>query len=456
MVSAVNPITGVYPEQIRGEDGFFRVEEALVPSVEKKSATDLHPIELDANRGGYFSRSLLQATIFPSYFHSSSIGRTILNIFAGVSIDFDQMARIKEIFKDLGAEIEKVTTVDDQQIEVMRITGESFQEAVCQLGGSFVSFSVALDPSDTKHYFSEECTHKIMAIHCPNELLRDKLTEMGWQEVRIDHAPGTYFQFSLHKGATPVSSEREVVIRHHPNVHYYSQEKEYLINHLSMGKDVVFFDSRGLSPTSLPPSEEGLYMDADAVYLKVRDGWGYRPEQIWLAARCSGTTQAICLRHRYPNDPFNMVLEDPFERWSALIGRQVWPLSAMGLSAMNAIRSNNPITLAKAEEFGFNQYVDLFDNIRKLDAIPKKLEGSRVVIISTDTDCLIGQDAAGVVAIAVARTMEVFHLKYKGKNPKVDGHFEDVFLEQPSGPDVFSAYSQLLSRNGIQYMSNFR
>jgi hypothetical protein len=236
-------------------------------------------------------------------------------------------------------------------------------------------------------------------------------------------------------------TERKVVVRFHPNVQYYTMEYDYLLRELRLGRDVVFFDSRGLSPTEFAPSEEGFYMDADAVYHKVRDEWGYLPQNTWITARCSGTTQAIYLRHRYQDDGFHMVLENPFERWSALIARQGWPLSSMGLSAMDSLRSQDPLTLAKAQEHGFDLYVDHFDNMRKLQAISKNLHHTRVVIISTLTDKLIGQGPADAVEAAAARTMEVYHLKYPGQDPAVDGHFEDVF----SNSDIVTTYSELVT-----------
>ncbi len=455
MTSSINPVAGAYPADIKGLDGFFDIDKAVVPTPPLELPTDSSRESAPpASQGFGFAARLLRSTIFPSNFHSSMIGRLILQTFAGVDINFQKNAETKDLFKRLGATIEKIKTADDQMIEVMRFTGEAFRETVKSRGGTFSTKQVTLQEGNPFYYYTGKgSTHTLTTISTTDQLLKDDLIAMGWREITVDGL--RCVQFSLQCGTNPLppSETKEVIVRFHPNVHYYVTEPEYLINHLAIGKDVVFFDSRGLSETTFPPTEEGFYLDGDAVYKQVRDVWGYSPDKIWLGARCSGTTQVINIRKTYQDDPFHMVLEDPFERWSALIERQAWPLNQLGLSAMESLRSQDGATLSRASEAGFSS--DLFDNMAKLRSISKPLTGSRAVIISTDTDRIIGTEAAPEVAKAVARLMETRHLKFNGP-PGTDGHFKDVFLEERNGDEVFAAYSRMITNPQAQYLSNFR
>lgn len=480
----LNPIHGIYPFDIQESSGLFRVEETeVLPvpeeeeikiSLEKSKETFTlgevclkiiklvlyylffpitYPITL-------LSEFLLRITVFPMILHHSDFGLWAIKTFTSTPIDLARIEEGKKSIVAMGGEAIKVITDDLQEIEVVRVTQEAFHKKIEELGGIFVSYQVALDPHDAKHYLAShtgDSTHTLSTIEFrESESAVQTLKKFGLQEITVETQEGSkkVFQFSLRLGLDPVpKGDREVVIRFHPYVHHYPYEKKYLLNHLAMGKDVVFFDTRGLSKTTFAPSEEGLYMDADAVYRQVRDEWGYQGKNIWLTARCSGTSQATYLRHRYQDDGLNLVLENPFERFADIIQRQFWPLNWMGMSVMSSLESTDPETIVMASR-SINRYVDQFDNIRKLAAMPRKpLDGSRVIVISTDTDQLIGTDAAPSVALTAARTAKVFHLKHQGKDPQKDGHFEDVFL---TDPNLYSAYSQLMTSNQAQYLSNYR
>lgn len=483
--SSINSDKGVYPEQIQNSHERFQIEQARVKPFPEREDTitpltnETPPLEgwnLFVKGVKIFfyylffpitypcqllCELLLRFTVFPMSLHTTEFGRWILRTFADTDIDMDRINEGKKSLEVMGGEAIKVKTADNQEIEVVRVTQEGFKDKVAKMGGHFFEYRVTLDEENAKHYFasgSSAKTHTLTTIDPNgNKDLEKAFTKMGWQQVDVETHAGkkTVFQFSLRLGTDPVKEgERNVVLRCHPNVHYYSFERKYLINHLAMGQDVVFYDTRGLSRTEFSASEEGLYLDADAVYNHMRHSFGYEGKNIWVTSRCSGSTQATYLRHRYLDEKVNIVYETPFEKYEHIVAYQAWPISSMALSVMDSVKTSDELTKQKAKELKIDYYADQFDNIRKLQSMPRKaLDGSRVIVISTDTDRLIGEGPAEKVAKLSARTAATYHLKHRGTDPTKDGHFEDVFLHDAQ---LYAAYTEIMTRGRAQYLSNFR
>ncbi len=481
---SLNSSVGVLAAEIEGENGTYEISKARVPETSLFEDTILSldkpyvpPTTMDKvlEVVGYIFYYLLfpvtypvkllidfliKISIFPGDLYRTDFGVWILKTFTHMkNLEADRINETKLGMKMIGGEISKVETKDGQEIEVMRITQEKFKESIENASGTFADYEVALDDKDALHYFASgktKKTHTLRTIEFrqnPNPMA-ELLKKMGWQEVTIetDLGPKKVLQFHLRLGKEE-SSNRGVVLRCHPMSHFYPFEKKYLINHLAMGKDIVFFDSRGLSKTEYAPSEEGLYFDADAVYRKMRDDWGYKGNDIWVTSRCSGSTQASFLRHRYQEDGVNIVFENGFKSYTSLVSRQFWPVNWMGLKRLECIESQDPKTVLLASG-DVSRYVDHFDNIRKLEAMPRNsFNGSRVIVLSTDTDKTVEPDAGQALARAAARTAETYYLRYRGKSRCTDGHFEDMFLKDEK---LFASYSQIMSDRGVQYLSNFR
>jgi fermentation-respiration switch protein FrsA (DUF1100 family) len=96
------------------------------------------------------------------------------------------------------------------------------------------------------------------------------------------------------------------------------------------GSDLFMVDYRGYGKSEGKPTEQGIYLDADAAYEYLVEA-GYRPGQLIIYGESLGTAAAVDLASR--RDCAGVVLEAPFPSAAAVASRVLpllGPLAARG------------------------------------------------------------------------------------------------------------------------------
>lgn len=495
---------GQYPSDIKQEDGTYAIDRARVTPQDPIDLDDIdttvnkewgqmtlgekvwtvvknifyyllfpitYPIKLIAELG-------VRLSIFLADLFHSSCGAWMLKTSANADIDLERINETKEAFKAIGAEITTTVAADGQEVEMMRLTQEGFREAMHTAGGEFVERIVVVDDDHPTEFREAESGENVATLRtieinpgsdsAAYQKYVENLEKAGWRKVTVHTLSGEtkeVMQYSLYRdldegGMRGVEEgEREVVMRFHPFIIFYPFEKRYLVDHMAMGKDLVFLDVRGGKKTDKPSSEEGVYMDAEAAYLQVRDGWGYDANNIWVTGRCSGNTVVSHLRERFADDDFHMVNENAFTSFPDVLKRRPWPISWLGRSVIGALRARNDETmLAAGARGGVAPYCDYFHSVRKLESAAQlrprttPAKARRVVVISTDTDKLIGPESGVKIARSAAKTADqAYHFVHRGR-PGRDGHHDDIWKDY----ELFGAYAQVMGGGHVQFYSNFR
>jgi uncharacterized protein len=103
------------------------------------------------------------------------------------------------------------------------------------------------------------------------------------------------------------------------------------------GSSILVLDYRGYGKSKGHPTEQGLYLDADAAYDALTQ-LGFRPNQIILQGESLGTAVAVYLASRRPCA--GLILESPLTSLSNMAGKVlpvVGPLLAHGFNTRSKI-----------------------------------------------------------------------------------------------------------------------
>lgn len=114
---------------------------------------------------------------------------------------------------------------------------------------------------------------------------------------------------SIHAWRVRATDPRGALVLCHGNAGNIEGRLDQARAFVAMGFDVLLFDYRGYGGSSGTPSEEGLYLDAEAA-LEALLAAGYRPNQIVAYGESLGGAVAIELARRHPVGA--LVVEDTF------------------------------------------------------------------------------------------------------------------------------------------------
>lgn len=108
----------------------------------------------------------------------------------------------------------------------------------------------------------------------------------------------------------PAAGARKTLLFFHGNAGNISHRLDSIRVFHELGLDVLIFDYRGYGHSSGKPSEQGLYLDAQAAWKYLRETRGTKPEQIILFGRSLGGAIAAWLAAR--TRPGAVIIESAF------------------------------------------------------------------------------------------------------------------------------------------------
>lgn len=436
---AISLYRGAYPEEIGNDPSEAKVVSgAGVPEVAKETWEWKKIVQLVAAIFYYlllpityplkllfeyvypctlFMENLLRAAIFSSDLQEVTCGQAFLYAFGLPFLDQERVNRTRDNLQKIGAEFVQIEVQDGHRVQLMHLTQENFRRAIEASGGSFIWHG----------------DQEIIA----GGTLQETLKALGWPQTE----GGVRFR---QRAVLQHGESDGVVMRIHPSAYLSFFEKKYLINHLALGKDVIFYDKEpGKS------SEERVYLDAKAVYSWVKQK--YDPTKIWITAKCSGVSAATFLREQFIDDDFHMVLENGFLHFDQLVKKHAPFIEWVGMKVLWPLSSDDPNTVIAAKEI----VCDHFNNQRKLESAARLRQDwkSSVVVISTDTDGIVEPNAGREMArLGAGIAGNCYHLVHRGI-PDTEGH-RDEPLSGQDGP-LFAVYSRILTDGKQIVQSNF-
>ncbi|MFQ5889545.1 MAG: alpha/beta hydrolase [Gemmatimonadota bacterium] len=157
-------------------------------------------------------------------------------------------------------------------------------------------------------------------LYFPERLDPEARQPVGWglsgaEEVRLETADrfvlhGWWVRASGHGAAEHSAAEhgtaehaaagRGAAIFFHGNAGHLGYRAPIAADLARLGLDVLLFDYRGYGLSEGRPREEGLYLDAAAAYLHVRDVRGVDPARILLIGHSLGGAVAAWTASEYP------------------------------------------------------------------------------------------------------------------------------------------------------------
>lgn len=120
------------------------------------------------------------------------------------------------------------------------------------------------------------------------------------EEVAFRSADGTNLHGWLFPSSAPEASRCGAVLFLHGNAGNVSSQAGFAPRLVAHGFDVLVFDYRGYGLSEGVPSEEGLYQDAEAAYVYLREERGYAAEEVLLVGHSLGSAVAseLAVRRR--------------------------------------------------------------------------------------------------------------------------------------------------------------
>lgn len=202
--------------------------------------------------------------------------------------------------------------------------------------------------------------------------------------------------------------------------------KADIMRRVFLGQDVLCFDYRGTWESEGIPSEGGYYLDAEAAFEKAKAL--YPPNQIWIDGFCEGGAVANHLYTKYHDLGVNLFMQNPFDSMSSVLSQQA-SFAPMGI---DGIKSGDEAIEQLVEEDGF-------DNLRKLEKLAGSEKKGCAIVVSTDTDRIVGPDAHQHVVAAVEKVAaQTFDVVYSPEDREKDGHRLDVLSNGPIWRKVVS------------------
>ena len=166
----------------------------------------------------------------------------------------------------------------------------------------------------------------------------------------------------------PCSESPYCLLFFHGNRDILSEIVDSLEQFHALGFNVLAIDYRGYGLSSGHPTEQGLYLDAEAAWTYLISQKGFLPEQIVIHGRSLGAAVGAHLAERH--QPAALILESTFTSMGKLVRLRYpfvpvrWMLRSCfpTLSRMSRITSPVLIVHSKADEFiPFSQGLALFE-----------------------------------------------------------------------------------------------
>lgn len=352
----------------------------------------------------------------------------------------ERLERSFQLLTDIGGERQTTTTQDGMKIDTMHIRYQNVKACIEKNGG-IIRKSVPVSKSDgtyTIHRFSgEEYVDMIIPKEGAAEwesFYQSTLHHFKLEKASIVLENGKTVQGFItnhwEKKNTPRPKEGQCFLRCNSPTESYAMAKADIMRRIFLGQDVFCFDYRGTWKSEGIPSEGGYYLDAEAVFEKAQKL--YRHDQIWIDGFCEGGAVANYLFTKYQGLGINLFMQNPFDTMSNVLSQQA-SFAPLGI---DGIKSGDPAIEALVHEDGF-------DNLRKLEKLAGCEKKGCAIIISTDTDRIVGPDAHRHVVEAMRKVAAVtFEIVFSPEDRISDGHRRDVLADRKTWQLLVSRLAQ--------------
>ena len=403
-------------------------------------------------------------------YNQGCVPRTVIELFKKGPCDIrnrppfdpERLRKSIHILERLGGERHFITPSDKQaKIEYMLLTYQKMREQIEAHGCRIIeNMSVTLKPSKFKfpiYLSSEEKTGMLIdvIVSDPSKELSDwdtfreqTLCKMGWKKatVEIDNVPTPALVLweREEENNCNIQDQTPCILRSHSPTESYAMERTYIGRHLGVGCDVCVYDYRCTwESRGKEPSEGGYYLDAKAVYKRLKNTHGYEPTEIWASGYCLGGAVSASLKQRYHEEGINYIGENTFASLEETIDNQMWPARALGNFAIDAICSKDRAITSRVEQ-------DHFNTARKFWRLKKSENAGISLILNTDNDKTLAQDTHGRLVRSAKNCGRVFGFLRNHPLSHKDGHGEDP----NDDPLLWKQYVQILHRGKEYFNSN--
>lgn len=187
--------------------------------------------------------------------------------------------------------------------------------------------------------------------------------------------------------------------------------------------DCLLFDYRGTWKSQGVPSEGGYYLDAETIVEKAMHEYGYKPEDIWVDGFCLGSAIAMHAYRKYHDLGINIFVQNPFDSMLRTFQTQMFPGNILGPLGISEIKSWDPFIRNTTDE-------DCFDNIVKLEKLQGQPKKGTAIIVNTDTDTTVPNNAHFRLATAMSQVAEkCFTTYYRHPIRDKNGHSMDILSD---------------------------
>jgi hypothetical protein len=201
-------------------------------------------------------------------------------------------------FIELGAQVHFVTPRDQLgQVQMMTFRAQDLEQKIREHGGSWERRVV-----QGKQVFA------IAAPESPSQEwvdFKEKLAHFHWKEEE---------GMLITCDAADLISENEAprcFLYAHSTSGAFTSDWKRAGLYLGMKQDFCFFDNGNTwKNQGRSPSEEGFYLEIEAVYEKIKDE--YPPERLWTGGSCGGAPVAAYLKRRLHDQGINFFVEQSF------------------------------------------------------------------------------------------------------------------------------------------------
>lgn len=295
---------------------YIRSPAILYPSTlfcSPKEAMSLHPLSPSPPTENIivpysWVGKILKVPVFRLSLGTDLISRIIIaiyNFFSSLcssrsfrSFDPAIAERSVDRFVALGAHVQFVTPSDKRgKIQMMTFRAQDLERKIEALGGKWERQS-----QDTKTRFV------IVPPQIQSEqwnALKEQISHFRWKEE------GGVIITNEHAEAIPENAQPRCFLYAHSTSGSFASDWKRAGFYIGAKQDLCFFDNGNTWKNSgRTPSEEGFYLEIDAVYEAIQDQ--YSLDCLWVGGSCGGAPVAAYLKRRLHTQGVNFFVEQSF------------------------------------------------------------------------------------------------------------------------------------------------
>jgi hypothetical protein len=253
---------------------------------------------------------LLKIPVFRLALGDDLVSRTIIsvyNFFSGCcqdqnrsfrSFDPARAERSVQRFVALGAKTHFVVPRDGRgEVQMMTFRAQDLEKEIRRLGGSW----------ERRNIQGNEVFAIVPPLHEGPEWgdFKEKLSHFRWREV-----DGMLITCDC-ADAIPPDAPAQCFLYAHSTSGSFASDWKRAAFYIGAKQDLCFFDNGNTWKNSgRPPSEEGFYLESEAVYEKIQNE--YPMDRLWVGGSCGGGPVAAYLKRRLHDQGVNFFVEQSF------------------------------------------------------------------------------------------------------------------------------------------------